>query len=328
MAVSSDVVAPTIDEVRRLGQQCSNWGRWGDDDELGTMNLISPEHVARAASTVELGEIISLALPYDDAGPQTGGFGRFNPIHLMTRDGNDALANTTPRDYYGGRDAYLRSADDIIIMPLQCGTQWDALGHIIFEGKIYNGFDASLVSSRGALRGDVCKAADRMAGRGVLLDVARSRGVDVLEPGFAIGGDELEQCARDQGVEVGVGDIVLVRTGQVGEVRRRGAWQDYAGGSAPGLGLSSAPWLHEHDVAAVATDTWGMEVLPNETADVFQPMHIILIVHMGLWVGEIFDLELLGSRCADIGRWEFLISAPPLPFTRAVGSPVNPIALL
>ena len=139
-----------------------------------------------------------------------------------------------------------------------------------------------------------------MAGRGVLLDVARSRGVDVLEPGFAIGGDELEQCARDQGVEVGVGDIVLVRTGQVGEVRRRGAWQDYAGGSAPGLGLSSAPWLREHDVAAVATDTWGMEVLPNETADVFQPMHIILIVHMGLWVGEIFDLEQLGSRCADV----------------------------
>jgi kynurenine formamidase len=326
--VSEDVAAPTIDDVRRLSQACSNWGRWGDDDEYGTLNLIEPAHVARAASTVELGEVLSLALPYDDSGPQTGGFGRFNPIHLMTRDGNDALANTTPRDYYGGRDAYIRSADDIIIMPLQCGTQWDALGHIIFEGKIYNGFDASMVSSRGALRGDVVKAADRMAGRGVLLDVARWQGVDSLEPGFVIGGDELEQCARHQGVEVGVGDILVIRTGQVGEVRRRGGWQDYAGGPAAGLGLSSATWLRARDVAAIATDTWGMEVLPNETADVFQPMHIILIVHMGLWVGEIFDLEQLGSRCAEIGRWEFLFSGPPLPFTRAVGSPVNPLALL
>jgi kynurenine formamidase len=272
--------------------------------------------------------VISLGLPFDEAGPQTGGFGRFNPIHLMTRDGNDALANTMPRDFYGGKDRYIRSADDIIIMPLQCGTQWDALGHIIFEGKIYNGFDASMVSSVGALRCDVTQAADRMAGRGVLLDVARWMGVDSLTPGFVIGGDQLEQCAADQGVDVGPGDIVLIRTGQVGEVRRRGAWQDYAGGSAAGLGLSAAPWIHARDVAAIATDTWGMEVLPNETTNVFQPLHIILIVHMGLWVGEIFDLEQLAGRCAEIGRWEFLFSAPPLPFTRAVGSPVNPLAFL
>ena len=228
----------------------------------------------------------------------------------------------------GGRDAYIRSADDIIIMPLQCGTQWDALGHIIFEGKIYNGFDASMVSSRGALRGDVAQAAGHIAGRGVLLDVARWADLEALPGGYVIGVDELEGCAQAQGTDVNEGDFVLVRTGQVGEVRRRGAWQDYAGGHAPGLGLSAAPWLRHRDVAAVATDTWGMEVLPNETEDVFQPLHIILIVHMGLWVGEIFDLEKLGERCAAIDRWEFFFSAPPLPFTRAVGSPVNPLAFL
>jgi kynurenine formamidase len=322
------VGAPDITDVRRLADACSNWGRWGPDDEFGTLNLVTPASVARGAATVTLGEVISLGLPFDEDGPQNGGFGRFNPIHLMIRDGNDALAGTTPRDFYRGRDAYIRSADDVIIMPLQCGTQWDALGHIIFDGKIYNGFDASLVSSRGALRGDVAKASGRMAGRGVLLDVARAHGVEALAPGFVIGAGELQACAESQQVEVAPGDFVLVRTGQVGEVRRRGAWQDYAGGSAPGLGLSTAEWLRAHDVAAVATDTWGMEVLPNETDDVFQPLHIILIVHMGLWVGEIFDLEALGQRCAEIDRWEFLFSAAPLPFTRAVGSPVNPLAIL
>ena len=93
---------PTIDDVRRIADECSNWGRWGPEDELGTLNLVKPDRVARGASTVELGEIISLGVPFDENGPQTGGFGRFNPIHLMTRDGNDALANTTPRDFYGG----------------------------------------------------------------------------------------------------------------------------------------------------------------------------------------------------------------------------------
>ncbi|WP_344417486.1 cyclase family protein [Pseudonocardia ailaonensis] len=322
------MVEPCIDDVRRIGESCSNWGRWGTDDELGTLNLITPESVRAGAATVELGEVISLGLPYNSAGPQTGGFGRFNPIHMMIRDGNDALAGTTPRDFYKGRDAYIRSADDIIIMPLQCGTQWDALSHIMYDGTMYNGIPASEISSLGARKSDITVAQDKMTGRGVLLDIARWRGVDSLEPGFVIGRAELEGCAAAQGTEVRAGDFVLVRTGQVGEVRRRGAWEDYAGGDAPGLGLSAPEWLHEHDVAGVATDTWGMEVLPNETKDVFQPLHIILIVYMGLWVGEIFDLEGLGTRCAEIGRREFLFSAPPLPITYAVGSPVNPQVVL
>jgi kynurenine formamidase len=319
---------PSIDDVRRLSALVKNWGRWGDDDERGTLNHVTPEHVARGASLAQLGEIISLAVPFDEKGPQTGGFARFNPIHLMTRDGNDALANTTPRDFYGGRDAYIRSADDIIIMPLQCGTQWDALGHIVFEGKVYNGYDASFVSSAGALKNDVCNAASGLIGRGVLLDLPRAMGVQSLAPGFAIGADELEACANAQGVTVGTGDYVLVRTGQMGDVKRRGAWADYAAGPAPGLGLKAVEWIHERQLGGIATDTWGMEVLPNETPDVFQPLHIVLIVHMGLWVGEIFDLEQLATRCGEIGRWEFFFNAAPLPFTRAVGSPVNPIAIL
>jgi len=321
------VSTPTIDTVRALALAVSNWGRWGDDDQRGTLNHVTAEHVARAGSLIESGKVISMALPYDDTGPQTGGGGRFNPIHLMIRDGADAIANTSVRDFYGGVDKHFRGTDDIIIMPLQCGTQWDALGHVVFEGQIYNGYSADQVSSRGALKNSVRQAAGAMAGRGVLLDVAASKECEWLEPGYAIGGDDLDEAARRPGVAVGVGDHVFVRTGAISAARARGAWGDYAGGDAPGLGLASVEWLADNCIAAVATDTWGFEVRPNETLDVDQPLHLVTIVHMGLWVGEIFDLDPLAEDCAADGVYEFFFCGPPLPFTRAVGSPLNPMAI-
>lgn len=318
---------PNIDTVRALADKHKNWGRWGDDDERGTLNLVTPEHITAAAALVRQGKSISMALPYDDAGPQTGAFGRFNPIHLMVRDGADVIAGTAVRDFYGGNDRHFRGTDDMIIMPLQSGTQWDAPGHVVFENKIYNGFGAEWVSSKGALKGSVRNAAGSMVGRGVLLDLPRALGVDWLQPGHAIDGDQLQQAADLAGLDVGVGDFVFVRTGAMARARAEGAWGDYAGGHAPGLGLGSVDWIGERDIAAVAADTWGLEVLPNETPDVFQPMHIIFIVHMGLWLGEIFDLEPLAADCADDGVYEFFFCGPPLPFTRAVGSPLNPTAI-
>lgn len=322
--------APGIDTVRALAERCSNWGRWGPEDELGTLNHVRPEDIVAASKLVRDGRAFSLSIPLDDKGPQTGGaggFGRFNPIHLMMRDGNGAVTGSSVRDFYGGRDRYIRGTDDLLIMPLQSGTQWDALAHIVFDDHIYNGFHATMVGSKGALRNDITNARDRVVGRGVLLDLPRSQGRPWLDPGEPIHGSDLEACARRQGVSVGRGDIVLVRTGQVAHCRSDGAWGDYAGGPAPGLALDAAPWIFDRELAAVAGDTWGLEVLPNETADVFQPMHIILIVHMGLLMGEIFDLEALAEDCATDGRYEFFFSAPPLPITGAVGSPVNPIAL-
>ena len=177
------------------------------------------------------------------------------------------------------------------------------------------------------MRNDIAQLRDRVVGRGVLLDVPRSRGVAWLEPGTPIHVADLEACERAQGVSVGRGDIVLVRTGQMAQCRDAGGWGSYAGGDAPGLALDTAPWIHERELAAVATDTWGLEVLPNETPDVFQPLHIVLIVSMGLLVGEIFDLEDLANDCAADGRYEFLFSAVPLPITGGVGSPVNPVAI-
>lgn len=321
--------SPTIATVKDLGQRYCNWGRWGDDDELGTLNHVTADDVVRAAGLVRSGRIVQMGLPIDEAGPQSGGggFGRFNPIHLMIRDGADVVAGTTIRDFYGGEDRYLRGTDDVLIMPLQSGTQWDALAHIFFEGKMYNGFAADQVSSKGALKNDVTAGCDRMIGRGVLLDVPAARGLSWLEPGTAITTEDLERCERSQGVSVGRGDFVFVRTGQMAQVRDRGSWGDYDGGAAPGLGLDAVPWVGDREIAALATDTWGMEVRPNETPDTNQPLHIVLLVYMGLWVGEIFDLEPLARACAEEGRSEFMFSGPPLRISRAVGSPLTPLAI-
>lgn len=320
-------MTPDIETVRSLGQRYSNWGRWGPDDERGTLNLVTPEMITKAATLVRQGKTISMALPFDDAGPQTGSLGRFNPIHLMIRDGADAVAGTSLRDFYGGVEKYFRGTDDIIIMPLQSGTQWDSFGHVIFEGKIYNGYGAEWVSSKGALKGDVANGASSMVGRGILLDIPRALGIDWLEPGHAIGSSDLDRAVEHAGVDVGVGDFVFVRTGAMAAARAAGTWGDYAGGDAPGLGLDSVEWIGDRDIAALAADTWGLEVRPNETPDVFQPMHLILIAHMGLWLGEIFDLDPLAEDCADDGVYEFMFCGPPLPFTRAVGSPLNPMAV-
>lgn len=319
--------APGIGQVRALAERCSNWGRWGPADELGTLNHIRPEDVVAASKLVRTGKAFSLSIPLDDQGPQTGGFGRFNPIHLMIRDGNAAVTGTVVRDFYGGRDRWIRGTDDILIMPLQAGTQWDALGHIVFEKRIYNGYDATDVSSRGAIRNDIAKARDRVVGRGILLDLPRTANREWLDPGEPIHAADLEACADAQGVTIGRGDILLIRTGQIAQCRAAGSWGTYAGGAAPGLALDAAPWLFEREVAAVAGDTWGLEVQPNETPDVFQPLHIILIVKMGLLMGEIFDLEALAEDCAGDGRYDFLFSAAPLVITGAVGSPVNPLAI-
>ncbi|MBF8184578.1 cyclase family protein [Nonomuraea sp. K274] len=318
---------PNIDTVREFCARHTNWRRWGDDDQRGTLNHVTPEDVAAAARLVRSGRTISLALPFDENGPQKGNFNRFNPIHLMTRDGADALANTSIRDFYGGNDRHFRGTDDMVIMPLQCGTQWDSLAHVVFENQIYNGYSADQVSSKGAMKNDVRNAAGGMVGRGVLLDVPRSQGVPWLEPGTAIGAEELQRAVDFAGVTVGRGDFVFVRTGAMAQVRSAGEWGTYAGGAAAGLGLDSIDWIAEREIAAVATDTWGMEVLPNETPDVFQPLHIVFIVHMGLWVGEIFDLEGLADDCAGDSVYEFLFCGPPLPFTHAVGSPLNPMAI-
>jgi kynurenine formamidase len=317
---------PSIATVRALAQRWSNWGRWGPEDQLGTLNHLDGACRVAAAGLVRTGEVLSLAIPLGSEGPQHAGSGRFNPIHLMTVTGRDFTSpGSADRD---ARRGYLQNADDVLILPLQAGTQWDGLAHVFFEQQMYNGYSAASVSSGGARRNAITNAADRMIGRGVLLDLPAALGVPYLSPGHAIGADDLDRACRHHAVEVRRGDFVLIRTGSIARVRERGAWADYAGGDAPGLGLESVPWIAEREIAAVAIDTWDVEVRPAETPDVAQPLHILLLVMLGLWIGEIYDLEALAVRCAALGRHEFLFAAPPLPVTGGIGSPINPQAIL
>ena len=312
-------------DIEAAAERLKNWGKWGADDEIGTLNYTTPDDIVRAAGLVRMGQVFSLALNYDDKGPQGGKtkfppVGRFNPVHTMLRTGTDAYSGVL--DKRG-----IRSADDLVLFPLQAGTHWDGLGHIFYGDHMWNGYDCRLVSSFGAAKAGIEKTKEKMIGRGVLLDIARHVGVDWLEDGFAITNDMLDACAKKQGVVVGRGDHLLIRTGHMEAKWAAGSWDGYPGGDAPGLAFETLDWLQEKQVAAVATDTWGVEVRPNETDEANQPWHWICIPIMGLTMGEIFKLDELAKACAGDGTYEFMFIAPALPITGAVGSPVNPIAI-
>jgi kynurenine formamidase len=304
-----------------------NWGKWGPDDQVGTLNYITPQKVVEAARLVRRGKIISLALPFDSNGPQTGRFGRVNPIHQMVATGTDHVAGTQQLTGFETAPYGWGYADDMITMYLQTGTQWDGLSHIFHHGKMWNGYDARLVSSRGASRNGIETMKDKVVTRGVLLDIARLKGVESLREGEAVYAEDLDAAAAKVGVSIGEGDIVLIRTGDMGRRLREGNWGSYSAGDAPGLSFTAAPWIAEKRVAGIASDTWGVEVRPNELRDSFQPLHLVIVVNMGLLVGEIFYLEDLARDCAEDGVYQFMFVAPPLPITGAVGSPINPLAL-
>lgn len=318
--------AEVVDDGERLLDEYirrySNWGRWGADDEIGTLNFVGPDEVRQAAGLVRQGRVLSLTLPYDMRGPQSGGF-RNNPLLVTTATGLDHLAGAQDPLPWGPAKGFGFS-DDIFISPTQAGTQWDALSHIFHRGKMWNGRDAAEVTSRGAAHNGVENLTGRIVTRGVLLDVASSRGVRSLPPGEAVTVGDLDDAAERQGVAIRRGDTVLVRTGFLGD--RRDDWGDFAGGPAPGLSLHTAGWLFDHEVAAIATDTWGVEVRPNEI-DRFQPLHTVALVHMGMPFGEIFDLDALATDCTHDGIYEFLFVASPLPITGASGSPVSVLAV-
>jgi kynurenine formamidase len=315
----------TRKDVQKAAKRYSNWGRWGKDDEIGTLNFTTAEDIVAAARLVKKGKVISLALNYDQHGPQTGktkypALGRFNPIHIMTRTGTDAYSGVLDH-------RKIRGTDDMVIMGLQTGTQWDGLGHILYENYMWNGYDCRNVTSAGAQKAGIEKTREKMVGRGVLLDVARAMGKKWLPDGFAITNEILDHTEQKHGVKVKRGDYVLVHTGHIERCLGRKSWDGYPGGDAPGFAFETVEWFYKREVAGVATDTWGAEVRPNESEDTNQPWHWIAIPMMGLTVGEIFYLADLAKDCAQDRRYEFLFVAPALPITGAVGSPVNPLAI-
>lgn len=321
-AASSPIERLEEETFWESAKRLSNWGRWGPDDQLGTVNFITAEKVRAASNLIRSGRVFSLSIPLDQSGPQAGRYGRFNPILLMLRDGSDVYAREladTPRG--------IGAADDVLIIPSQSATQWDGLAHVFLDSKMWNGYDCRLVSSFGAEKNDIRQWADKIVGRAVLLDIPRYRGIDWCSPGDGITSEDLTGCAASQQVEIGEGDILLLRFGHIAQCRASQSWAGYAGGEAPGLTFDTLDWIADNRLAAVAADTWGVEVRPNQSDFVTQPWHRVAIPQMGLLVGEIFDLEALAHNCAEDGIYEFFLSANPLPVSGGVGGLVNPTAV-
>ncbi len=305
-----------MERIREIARRVSNWGRWGAEDERGTVNFITPDVVRRAAASVRRGQVFSLSLPFGAEGPQFGQAGRVNPVHLMTA--TDGRMSADPDG--------IRYADDFIMMPLQCATQWDSLAHVHYGGQLYNGHSIATLTAAGAAKNGIDKQAAGIVSRGVLLDLARLRGVDRLAPGLVIGPADLEAAEKAQGVRVESGDVLLIRTGHLQCFTVDGDRIAYMR-QMPGLGVACVEWLHARQVAAVASDTNMVEVYPLEDPAVMLPLHMLCIRDMGLTLGEMFDLEALGTDCAADGVWTFLFTAPPLRVSGGVGSPINPLAV-
>jgi kynurenine formamidase len=306
---------PLPPEFHELARQVNNWGRWGPDDEIGTINLITPEVVRRGAACIETGAVFALGLPLSDDGPQIGAIkGRVNPLKTM-------VAINAPLT---GDPSEFCTSDDVVVMGLQAATHWDSLAHVTYDGRLYNGHPVDSITTDGAARCGIDKIT-AIAGRGILLDVARAKGVDRLEGGYAITADDLDAAVALAGVDVLPGDVILLRTGQI-QILKAG---DKIGYTFPTSGPSTktVKWFHDHDVAAVATDTLTYEVYPCERDDMQLPVHLLHLVEMGMTQGQNFDLEALAADCAADGRYAFFLDATPQPFVGGLGTPVNPVAI-
>jgi kynurenine formamidase len=321
----TEQVETVHDALDEYIERYSNWERWGASDQCGTANHITEQMVRDAAALVRTGRVVGLGLQFNQNGPQTGANGRFNCLRYSVATGSD---HTMGRQMWAGGPLprQMGYADDTVILHLQSATHWDSLCHIFHRGRMYNGYPADEFTAQGSARNGTEALRSKLVGRGVLLDIPRSKGVEWLDDGYAITADDLEAAAEFAKVTVGTGDILLLRTGQMARCFKYG-WATYAGGDAPGLSFFTIPWLANRNVAAVASDTWGVEVRPNELPNSFQPFHIPTVVYMGLLLGEMFDLEELAVACADDGRYEMLVSAPPLAFTGTAGAPPGPVAI-
>jgi kynurenine formamidase len=303
-------------EFHDIAKRVNNWGRWGEDDETGTLNLITDEVVRAAAGAVRSGRRVPLALPLQQDGVQTGMIpGRVNPLRTMVMLNHEMFGPGT-----------VATSDDIVTMGLQAATHWDALTHVSHSGRIYNGRPAGSITAHGGAAFSGIEKITTLLSRGVLLDVARARGTDRLPGDHAVTPDDLDAAEELARTTVRAGDIVLVRTGQM-RVYLAGDKHAYAFPS-PGLSVRTPEWFHARDVAAVANDTLTFEIFPPEIDDLWLPVHALDLVEMGMPQGQNWNLEALSEACAEEGRYEFLLDATPQPFVGGVGSPVAPVAVL
>jgi len=310
---------PVPAEFTEVAARVRNWGRWGADDEIGTLNLVDDEARRRGAASVVSGRAFALGLPLSEAEGIQLGFieGRVNPTRTMVQV--NVPVNAEEPDW-------VCFSEDVLTLATQCATHWDALAHSSYGGVIYNGYPAGSVTAAGATRCGIHRLTT-VVSRGILLDVARALGRDVLEPGHPISPGDLDAAYELAGATVEPGDILLVRTGQM--VHLAPGRRDLLAYTfpSPGLTMETAEWFHARDVAAVATDTLPFEVIPSQREDAYLPVHLLHLVEMGMTQGQNWVLDALAADCAADGRYTFLLDATPLPFTNGLGSPLNPVAL-
>jgi kynurenine formamidase len=310
---------PTNQEILGYFESLSNWGRWGPDDERGTLNYITPEVVRAAVATVREGVSVSCAIDIKAETTPDQIVGAPQRLMLVTGEAPDP--RDPPLSHGWGPMEYIGLAFHGFTV-----THVDALSHGTWNGSLYNGRPAAVVTARsGALEQSVLAAADGITTRGVLLDVAAARGVPWLEPGTAVLPADLALAEERQGVSVRPGDAVLLRTGY-GAHRRAHGHQDMLVTGQAGWHAACLPWLHERQVALIASDT-SQEVVPSGYTNPALPVHRIGIVAMGLWLLDNADLEAVAAQCRELTRWEFLLVVGSLRIDGGTGSPVNPIAI-
>lgn len=300
---------PTEDEVQTYFETCSNWGRWGADDSAGTINLITPEKRVEAAALVRSGRAVSLAHALNTV----GGPGNANPAQHFLRTGVDFSV-----DYIG------------ILFHGYATTHVDALCHIFWDGKMYNGKPASDVTSIGARSGAVDAWKNGIVTRGVLIDIPRFRGTEYVTLEAPVRGWELEAAAEAQGTPLRPGDAVIVYSGRSAFYR---AHTENTPGvqPSPGLHADTVPVLKKHDAAILVWDM--MDARPSgyrvfdEPPRAGGPVHVLGIVFAGLPLLDNANLDPIAEACREENRWEFMLSVAPLNVRGGTGSPVNPIAI-
>ena len=318
--------APSRDEVLSFFESLSNWGRWGEDDQLGTLNLVTPEKRIAAAGLVREGVAVSCAWDIDTVPQRDQMAGAPQRYMLSTGQGLDDPHRVLPPGVTGHQRGAAAAEFLGLAYHGYSVTHVDGLSHIFWDGRMYNGQPAEKVTSLfGATHHGITALKDGVVARGVLLDVAASRGGRWLEPGEGVFPEDLDAAEERQGVTVGEGDVVLLRTGYGARKREQGPDDVGAVGRA-GWHAACLPWLHARGVAMIGADT-AQDVMPSGYEGLRHPVHSVGIVAMGLWLVDNCDLEELWRTCVRFGRSEFLFVLAPLRWVGATGSPANPLAV-
>ena len=318
----TDATVPSLGEV--LKESPSNWGKWGPDDEVGSLNYLGPEQVLAAAGLIRSGKVFTLQRLIGDPKGDPVWPGRTPAERTQILDEGDWDEGGKGPAFPGG----LHYADDKINAFLQGSTQYDGLGHVWYDGQIWNGYDARTTIG-GLEKASVEPIAQRgVVGRGVLLDMARFRGKPTLDKGETFTHEDLQACAEAQGVEIRKRDILLIRTNFLQLFFDQGE-AFYEGFNEPGLVYSPelVQWFADMEIPNLTTDTIANEVTYDPNNGIALVLHNALMRNLGVTLSEIADLEALAQDSAEDGQYEFFYAAAPLKVAKGSGSPVNPLAI-